>query len=705
MTRRGFDVGTYNLVCCHRNDKGDFVYKREVNAFLSLPLENDFVFNMMKMAGVPLIHREDANIAYALGEAAVNMAYTMNQVELKRPMKDGCVNPKEQDAFQIMNIMVHSLLDEVESDGEILCYCVPSNAINESTDADYHQKIIEAIFKAYKSEKGYTVDARPINEGMALVYAELKNKMFTGVGVSCLCPGTKIYTKDGIKNIEDVKIGDLVLTHKGRWRPVNNVVTKEFDGLQTKIQISGYTNKTDNYKFVDNHELYVYRNNNWEWVGCDELEVGDIVGEPIEKRNPHGKTLGITICERKTSSKEYKKTRVEVTADVWRLLGYFLADGSVNDAEGCINFDFANHEEGNISDVQNILKKNFNKESALTKHGDNCTRVKCYSRGMCSYFRKFYNESKEKCLPWTLERLTNGDCLNLLAGLIRGDGSISDDGIRFENTSTSLVLLAKQLFSRIGAASSISYSEPRSHESRGRIIEGKKLFWKVNSGSKTTHKSLCEIISNINCSNSIFSEKIFLMDGMCCGRIQKIDHDDYSGIVYDLQVEEDHSFSGPMLTIHNCGGGMINVAFSLFGAPVFTFAIVNSGDWIDKQSAQATGESIAFINKEKTKIDLNKEPTNLVERAIKTQYELMIEKTVLGIKKGFENNQDKNAKLDTPVDFIVAGGTASPPGFDKLFEKLLRQAKLPVEIGKVVRPADPLFSVARGCLIAAENAK
>lgn len=334
----GYDVGTYNLVCCKRNDKGDFVYKREVNAFLEMPLDNDFVFNMMKQAGVPLIRREDANVAYALGEAAVNMAYTMTQLELKRPMKDGCVNPKEQDAFQIMNIMIHSLLDEVNHDKEILCYCVPADAINQKTDADYHQKLVEAIFKAFKSEKGYTVDARPINEGMALVYAELKEKMFTGIGISC-------------------------------------------------------------------------------------------------------------------------------------------------------------------------------------------------------------------------------------------------------------------------------------------------------------------------------------------------------------------------------GAGMVNVAFSLFGAPVFTFALVNSGDWIDRQSADATGETIAFINKTKTKIDLNKEPTNLVERAIKTQYELMIEKTVIGIKKGLENNKEKNAKLDAPVDFIVAGGTSSPPGFDKLFEKLLRQAKLPIEVGRVIRPADPLYAVSRGCLIAAENAR
>lgn len=331
----GFDCGTYNLVSCHRDEDGNFIHKREVNAFLEMPLENRFVFNMMKTAGVPLIERGE--VAYALGEAAINMAYTMPTIELKRPMKDGCVNPKERDAFEIMNIMMHSLLD-VKNDGDLLYYSVPANAINQETDADYHGKILEAIFKAYQSVPDkFRINAMPINEALALVYAELANKAFTGIGISF-------------------------------------------------------------------------------------------------------------------------------------------------------------------------------------------------------------------------------------------------------------------------------------------------------------------------------------------------------------------------------GAGMVNLCFAMYGKDIFTFSIVNSGDWIDKQAARATGESITFINKEKEKIDLGKEPTTLVERAIMTQYNLMIEKTVGTIKKGLIDHADKKARLDHPVDIIIAGGTSSPPGFDQLFTKVLKNADLPIEIGKVIRPNDPLYSVARGCLIAAENA-
>ena len=330
----GVDVGTYTLVSCKRNESNDLVFKKEINAFLELPLENRFVFNMMRQAGVPLIERE--KLAYALGEAAVNMAYTLPTLELKRPMKDGCVNPKERDAFQIMSIMLHSLVEPVSRDGETLYYCVPANAINQETDADYHQKVVESIFKSYESETGYKVTPKPINEALAIVYAELGAKAFTGVGISC-------------------------------------------------------------------------------------------------------------------------------------------------------------------------------------------------------------------------------------------------------------------------------------------------------------------------------------------------------------------------------GGGMINVCYAMYGNPIFQFAIVNSGDWIDRQAAKATGESPTFINKEKMKVDLRKDPETLIERAIITQYRLMIEKTIQGIKEGLASAKQA-VKSEHPVDFVVAGGTSMATGFVDIFAETLRQANLTIKVGDVIRPEEPLYSVSKGCLIAAEAA-
>jgi hypothetical protein len=332
----GFDCGTYTLICCQRDDKKNIVKKEGINAFIEFLLEDDdrMTFNMMDTAGVPIVEHE--GYGYALGEHAVNMAYAMPGIELKRPMKEGCVNPNEMNGFEILKIMIHSLLDEIKRDKEVLYYSVPANALNEETDADYHQKTLDLIFRSFEDGEGRKVDPHPINEGLALIYAELGKKAFTGLGISC-------------------------------------------------------------------------------------------------------------------------------------------------------------------------------------------------------------------------------------------------------------------------------------------------------------------------------------------------------------------------------GAGMVNICFAIYGHPVFEFSLVNSGDWIDKMAGKAIGEDPTFINKEKTKIDLSKPPETLLERAVQTQYTIMLEKTITGIKNGLKG-AGKKARTGEAIDVVVAGGSSLPTGFTNLFKKILIDAKLPLNVGKIIRPSDPLYSVARGCLIAAENA-
>ena len=56
-----------------------------------------------------------------------------------------------------------------------------------------------------------------------------------------------------------------------------------------------------------------------------------------------------------------------------------------------------------------------------------------------------------------------------------------------------------------------------------------------------------------------------------------------------------------------------------------------------------------------------------------------------------------------PLDIILGGGTATPPGFVELFSAGVKEAQWPIPIGDIRRPEDHLYSVAKGCLLAAEN--
>lgn len=176
----GADIGTYNLVVNRRTPTGDFAATKEVNAFITIELENPFTFNMMEKSGVKIIKRDKT--AYVLGQDAVNVAYSMN-LPIKRPMENGCVNPTEKQSFSILSTMIHSLIGKIENDGEILCYCVPAPAINADVDVDYHQKVLKTIFDKYEVN-GKKLNAFHISEALALIYAELMDKQLTGIACS-----------------------------------------------------------------------------------------------------------------------------------------------------------------------------------------------------------------------------------------------------------------------------------------------------------------------------------------------------------------------------------------------------------------------------------------------------------------------------------------------------------------------------------------
>lgn len=67
---------------------------------------------------------------------------------------------------------------------------------------------------------------------------------------SCFIAGTKVYTSEGYKNIEDLKIGDLVLTHKNRYRKILEIRSnpnQQIWEIRTLCEKSFYT--TENHLF------------------------------------------------------------------------------------------------------------------------------------------------------------------------------------------------------------------------------------------------------------------------------------------------------------------------------------------------------------------------------------------------------------------------------------------------------------------------
>jgi len=96
-----------------------------------------------------------------------------------------------------------------------------------------------------------------------------------GFGICCH-PETKVYTDDGVKFVKlipDVKVGDMVLTHKGRFKKVISVGKREIKE-NIKVIKSGYS-KT--LKVTFEHQVYVVKQCNLTLVKAKDLKEGDML--------------------------------------------------------------------------------------------------------------------------------------------------------------------------------------------------------------------------------------------------------------------------------------------------------------------------------------------------------------------------------------------------------------------------------------------
>lgn len=89
--------------------------------------------------------------------------------------------------------------------------------------------------------------------------------------------GEMVKTSVGNKKIEDVAVGDMVITHKGRLKPVTAVMRKPCDtGIARVITFeSGLT-----ISVTDEHPLLV---DGLGWIRADEVKVGDNLFKNIKK--------------------------------------------------------------------------------------------------------------------------------------------------------------------------------------------------------------------------------------------------------------------------------------------------------------------------------------------------------------------------------------------------------------------------------------
>jgi actin-like ATPase involved in cell morphogenesis len=174
----GVDVGTSKIVVARKGQR-DTESTSALNAFLPVPFAR---FTEATLAQNNIAYYRDDDDLIIYGTAAERFANMFN-AESRRPMADGMLNPREKLAMPVLEAILQSLVPKAHAQGEILAFSVPASdgPAGESREAalTYHKASLQQYFR------GLGYEARPINEGLAVIFAELEDYNFTGIGISC----------------------------------------------------------------------------------------------------------------------------------------------------------------------------------------------------------------------------------------------------------------------------------------------------------------------------------------------------------------------------------------------------------------------------------------------------------------------------------------------------------------------------------------
>lgn len=171
---RGLDIGTANLVCAARTVGGETIIRAQRNAFIDI-VSNPFTKNMLTKLDVHYVVSDGA--LCVLGDPAFEFANIFNR-NMRRPMKNGFISPDETDALPMIKVLVENLVGHPREEGEVCYFSIPADPIDMEMNVVYHKGIFEGILRRL----GY--NPRAMIEGHAVVFSELADEDFTGIGIS-----------------------------------------------------------------------------------------------------------------------------------------------------------------------------------------------------------------------------------------------------------------------------------------------------------------------------------------------------------------------------------------------------------------------------------------------------------------------------------------------------------------------------------------
>ena len=397
---------------------------------------------------------------------------------------------------------------------------------------------------------------------------ELKNPSAVGqVGnAACLLPDENIWINDELKAIKEVSKTAKVVSHESKKEKIIQVFKRDYKG---KIII--LKNALGTLKLTPEHLIYAIkvpkenkylRNKNKiklipAWYHADQLEKRDITLYPLPKDKEETNFFEISIPKLKFDYKSKDiPSKIPINDDLLRLFGYFLAEGNIQEKITKVRVSFALHikEKEIAEDIKKIVKKIFDLEVKITEkpeaHG---LVVTINSVKVARWFKSLFgNGAKNKKIPDVLMNLPPEEQKALIYGLWKGDGyvNIQRTGPRagYSTISYNLAQQMKILLLRQKIV-------PSYYVEKEKIVGGVKHqeAYRIHVGQRDSLIKMCKILGLNYSPKSYGAIDSWFDENYLYTPITKIEKMEYIGEVYNLEVENSHSFTSEAFCVHNCG--------------------------------------------------------------------------------------------------------------------------------------------------------
>lgn len=320
----------------------------------------------------------------------------------------------------------------------------------------------------------------------------------------CVPPGALVACARGLMPIERVVIGDKVLTHTGRWRPVLETTARECVGDLVEITTFGQMTGRP-LRVTADHRVRVLdpTTQRYSWKPAGDVKSGEFCVAPRPR-------LGIAV----------------VPEWLAVLAAWYVTEGSC--AKTAVQFSLNKTETAEAEEIERCLaaagarNRRHELPTALLVQGRSTWLADLLARE-CG------TGAANKRLPWTL---LSGHETVFFERLMAGDGCEIRGGWLYTTVSRSLAADVQALAASLGLGSGVTVRRGGTA-----TIEGRRV---------TVRESYAVRIQN-RPSAVIRPAK----NGIAL-RVKRVERVAYAGVVHNLHVQFDESYVAEGRVIHNC---------------------------------------------------------------------------------------------------------------------------------------------------------